>query len=108
MVVLDFWLILERDNEGGMEERKVVALAKCQRWLGVVWYLFEYGGQLYHHGNVKVQIVPPTGLEPVPQPPEGRALSTELRGRIQSIVAEFRIQDKGHARYNHQEVNYIC
>lgn len=32
--------------------------------------------------EVSGTVVPPTGIEPVPSPPEGDALSAELRGRI--------------------------
>ena len=35
--------------------------------------------------------MPPTGIEPVPQPPEGRALSPELRG--QYMLHSSRFQD---------------
>ena len=44
---------------------------------------FVNQGDLYPFGELanSIEVVPPTGIEPVHLPPEGSALSPELRGR---------------------------
>jgi hypothetical protein len=42
----------------------------------------EHAQSMYSVGRVNKNAVPPTGFEPVHPPPEGGALSPELRGRF--------------------------